>query len=249
VVKGGWGARLAGATPKERDSMPEFIGFTGQRLTMINAAHVKAVNCIDACLLDMGSKNFEIKFAKYFGSAANATGKKWGNADSSYVIGAVNAMQIATKAGTYKVKWGGFGTVNAEMKSFALENFKEYKDQQWGGSTYQGVVKALFQIVVETTEATFSAGGLFKKEKWAVVNPQPMTIYHGFFANDLWKLDDSCQVKSYLHELSHHVAGTIDVKLSDGSEAYGWQNAQRCIVEGTAAHNADNVGFFVASYG
>src|SRR5262245_30281289 len=101
--------------------MPEFIGFPEKKLTMIKETHVQAVNCIDACLLDMGSTNFEIKFAKYFGSAANTARNKWGNADSSYVIGAVNAMQIATKAGTYKVEYVTMNlqnpTANAVMQS------------------------------------------------------------------------------------------------------------------------------------
>lgn len=58
-----------------------------------------------------------------------------------------------------------------------------------------------------------------------------------------------CQVETFLHELSHHAAGTIDDKAR--GECYERQGVLRLRAAGPAraVRNAENVAFFAMEYG
>jgi hypothetical protein len=76
----------------------------------------------------------------------------------------------------------------------------------------------------------------------------PMKLGPNFFAMDRISLTEQSQIETFLHELSHHAAGTIDDKV--GGECYTMTGVMRLKGLGPlrATRNAENVGFFLTRY-
>ncbi len=75
----------------------------------------------------------------------------------------------------------------------------------------------------------------------------PMTIRPQFFQLPVSSMAGQSQVETFLHELSHFAAGTIDY---NPPACYDIVGANFCISQGitVAVRNAENVGFFIHSY-
>lgn len=85
-------------------------------------------------------------------------------------------------------------------------------------------------------------------KNWLETNPaMPMTIRPQFFDMPFISDRDQSQVETFLHELSHFAAGTIDYKKP---LCYGMTGVTYCKNAGVtqAVRNAENVGFFLTSY-
>jgi len=76
----------------------------------------------------------------------------------------------------------------------------------------------------------------------------PMKLGTNFFNMTFLSLSEQSQVETFLHELSHHAAGTIDDK--NGGECYTMVGVNRLkgLGPARATRNAENVGFFLARY-
>ena len=74
-----------------------------------------------------------------------------------------------------------------------------------------------------------------------------MIIRPIFFNLPFEALNNQSQVETFLHELSHFAAGTIDYKPPRCYEMTGVNYCKSAGVE-VAVRNAENVGFFIASY-
>jgi hypothetical protein len=76
----------------------------------------------------------------------------------------------------------------------------------------------------------------------------PMRLGARFFNLPSISLSEQSQVETFLHELSHHAAATIDDK--NGGECYGWTGVTRLkgLGPARAVRNAENVGFLLARY-
>lgn len=71
-----------------------------------------------------------------------------------------------------------------------------------------------------------------------------MSLYPLFFKLPFYVVDTQCQVQSFLHELSHCAAGSVDYEAG-GINPYG---VQACISAGKAGHNAENIAMFLANF-
>ena len=76
----------------------------------------------------------------------------------------------------------------------------------------------------------------------------PMRLGDNFFSMDYISLSGQSQVETFLHELSHHAAGTIDD--TNGGPCYEMVGIRRLKGLGPtrAVRNAENVGFFCVRY-
>ncbi len=76
----------------------------------------------------------------------------------------------------------------------------------------------------------------------------PMSLGPRFFTLPEISLTEQSQVQTFLHELSHHAAATLDD--NNGGECYGLIGINRLKGLGPprAVRNAENVGFFLARY-
>jgi hypothetical protein len=82
------------------------------------------------------------------------------------------------------------------------------------------------------------------RQEGAVAARLPMRLGPNFFTMQDRELFGQSKIETFLHELSHHSAGTIDDE--DGGECYDWDGV--CRLKGLgparAVRNAENVGFF-----
>lgn len=81
-----------------------------------------------------------------------------------------------------------------------------------------------------------------------VIGAMPMKLGAPFFAMPFTSLTEQSQVQTFLHELSHHAAATIDDQ--NGGECYGQTGVTRLKGLGPerAVRNAENVGWFLVRY-
>ena len=69
----------------------------------------------------------------------------------------------------------------------------------------------------------------------------------GFFSLPFKAKDQDTQVQTLIHELSHHAANTDDEEVN-GETCYGLSGVRAARQAGKGANNADNIGYFVASF-
>jgi hypothetical protein len=81
-----------------------------------------------------------------------------------------------------------------------------------------------------------------------VADMMPMRLGDRFFAMPFKSLTEQSQVETFLHELSHHAAGTLDD--TNGGECYGTVGVNRLKGLGPlrAVRNAENVGWFCTNW-
>jgi len=72
-----------------------------------------------------------------------------------------------------------------------------------------------------------------------------LSVYPLFFDLPYKATDAQSQVQSFLHELSHCAAGTVDV---DAPKCYGMTGVDYCMKAGKSANNAENIAMFLATY-
>jgi len=212
--------------------MPTFTGFTGTNASDVNKAYKAARQGLEALVKDIaengtkvGSK-FDTQFKKYMGDpGSTAAGAKETKASLEVLVDTCKAMNAKVASVTFKVAYNGALSSNAEMLSFsAMFN-------------NAGLSSAQIQDLEDSVSFGASQRG-----------GSQMTIGPGFFANPAFAIDAQCHVESFLHELSHHAAGTIDD--TNGGECYGITGVNRLkgLGPARAVRNAENVGFFCMAW-
>lgn len=212
--------------------MPTFIGFTGTNANDVKKAHKAARQGLEALIADIyangtkaGSK-FDIQFKKYMGNPGNsvAGGKETRDA-IEVLVDTCKAMNAKVASVTFKVVYDGTLAANAEMLSFsAMFNNAGMKSAE-----------------IQDLEDSVSFGGTQR-------GGSQMTIGPNFFTNPAYAIDAQCHVESFLHELSHHAAGTIDDE--NGGACYGLAGVNRLkgLGPARAVRNAENIGFFCMAW-
>jgi hypothetical protein len=206
--------------------MPSFIGFSGTDSRNVAKAYKAARQGLESLVADIykgtgaGTK-FHIQFKKYMGNApSGAGGTKEFNSAITTLVETCKAMNAKIASFTFKVVYDANLGSNAEMLSFAIasKTASEIQDLVDGYAYAQGH------------------------------GAMPMTVGPGMFANPAWAIDAQCHVESFLHELSHHAAGTIDD--TQGGECYDLTGVNRLKAIGPtrAVRNAENVGFFCMAW-
>lgn len=209
--------------------MPSFVGFSSKQQKVLQKIHVEAVRCLEAAVSSIGDSTYMMRYSKYFGNASSSTGS-WGNSASSSVNQTINAMYVAVKENNYVVNnEGKSNSTNADMAHLTSNIGR--------GVVYEG--KAMTILEANDLARASELGG----------NKLPMGIYSRFFSKlKLFKLDKQSQIQVYLHELSHHAGGTIDVDLGGGRIAYGFEGVKQARNIGKGHLNAENFGMFLQSY-
>jgi hypothetical protein len=212
--------------------MPTFTGFTGTNATDVNKAYKAARQGLEALVKDIaengtkvGSK-FDTQFKKYMGDPGKTVaGNKETRDAIDVLVDTCKAMNAKIASVTFKVVYNSALSSNAEMLSFS-SMFNN-------ASLNSGAIQ---DLVDNYAYGTAKSGAM------------PMTIGPGFFTNPAYALDAQCHVESFLHELSHHAAGTIDD--TNGGECYGLAGVNRLkgLGPARAVRNAENVGFFCMAW-
>jgi hypothetical protein len=205
--------------------MPSFTGFSADQLTQVKSAYQTTRKTLEQIVThDLAggspSAKFRTQFKNWIGDIpARQDVHGEVNTAEDVLISTIKAMSAKVASLTFKVQYDGTMGANAKMLSFRFD---------------QGNVQDL------TDEWSFShdqRGG------------NPMTIGPAFFTLPAKSMGQQSQAQSFMHELSHHAAGTID----DGDAAnpcYGQQGVDRLKGLGPlrAVRNAENVAFFVVQF-
>lgn len=211
--------------------MPTISGCSSDEEIRLITAKQFASDCIDKALDMSYSSNdsFNQKMSKYFSGLGSAGG--WGNVTSS-VMKTINSMKIAIESNTYTISVISNQPVNKSTTNAACASWQ--MDLNSSGRL-QGTMQYSGQTVnVLEAQMDFSAKN----------GPSRMSIYPLFFDLPFFAKDTQCQVQSFLHELSHCAAGTLDV---DAPACYGMTGVKHCMKTGTSAMNAENVAMFLTS--
>lgn len=208
--------------------MPTFVGFTGRNAIDIGKAYRAARQGLEALVADIARNGtrpgtrFDIQFQRFMGNAGNtAAGARETRQAIDVLVDTVRAMNAKVASITFKVVYDPSIAENAQMLSFsAVENNA-----------------ALNSAEIQARVDKFAYG---PKQYGAM----PMLIGPQFFTLPPFAIDAQCHVQVFLHELSHHSAGTIDDE--DGGECYQLAGVNRLKALGPAraVRNAENVGFF-----
>lgn len=197
--------------------MASFENFAGGDAATINKIYKQARLGLEKCVFEKNTDMWRRHFGSVFGTASGDALKK---AEESVKKSVANMFaRIATS--TFTVKYDATLAANAEMVSFAGVSPDEITNtvDSWRASN-------------QNTATMTTEGKMIMR-----VGPAMMAM-----ANIA--LDAQCQVETFLHELSHHAAGTIDDKV--GGECYDLVGVNRLKALGPerAVRNAENIGFF-----
>lgn len=208
--------------------MPTFIGCTGTNATDIDKAYRAARQGLEALVADIArngtrrGSRFEVQLRRHMGNAGNTpSGHKQMREAIDVLVDTVRAMNAKVASITFKVVYDPSIAENAQMLSFSA---------------------------VDNNAALNSAEIQARVDKFAYGPRQygamPMLIGPQFFTLPPFAIDAQCHVQVFLHELSHHSAGTIDDE--DGGDCYELAGVNRLKALGPAraVRNAENVGFF-----
>jgi len=202
--------------------MPSFSGFSDAHLTCVKLAYQTTRSTLEKMVTkDLAgaspSAKFRTEFTKFIGDLSSKQDvRREMKKAEDLLIDTIKAMNAKVASLTFKVQFDANLDANAQMLSWKFT---------------QGNIQDLADM-------------------WSFSNSQrggsPMTIGPAFFTLPYKSLTQQSQVQSFMHELSHHAAGTID----DGSPCYGQQGVQRLKGLGPlkAVHNAENVAFFIVQW-
>lgn len=202
--------------------MSKFNNFSSTDLPKITTAYDAARKGLEALVVDMAKGTGKgTKFDTNFVKYFGTVEKEGLN----YLTEAVKAMQAKIASLTFKVYYdANYTSGNAMMSSYITrdvgtgQNFATVGDIQ----------------TLETTQ--INTGG------------SRMTIGPSCMSQVMWKQDDQCIIESFIHELSHHAAGTVDD--SNGGDCYGLSGVNRLKATKStrATRNAENVAFFCMAW-
>ena len=211
--------------------MPTISGASSDQNIRIVTAQDFARQCIDTALKTAFDDNdkFAAIAGKYFSGLGKAGG--WGNV-SSLVMKVVNSMKIALDSNTYQISIisnqpSSKSSTNAACASWQMDRNKSGRLQ--GTMQYSGETMNVLEAQMEYSKSH---------------GPSRMSIYPLFFDLPFFAKDAQCQVQSFLHELSHCAAGTLDI---DAPACYGMEGVRYCMRNGTSAMNAENIAMFLTA--
>jgi hypothetical protein len=215
--------------------MPSFTGFSDTQLTQVKSAYQTTRKTLQQIVThelpgDSPSTKFRAQFKNWIGDIP-ARQDVHGEVKSAaaVLINTIKSMNAKVASLTFKVHYDATMGANAEMLSWRFDqgNIQDLEDD------------------VSFCKKDDTTGLLVKDQRGG----SPMTIGPAFFTLPARSLDQQSQAQSFMHELSHHAAGTID----DGDAAnpcYGQQGVDRLKGLGPlrAVRNAENVAFFVVQF-
>ena len=237
--------------------MSTFTGFSGDQRRVVQEAHdlAKLVlqKFLDALITDEGMKRFMKKVPTYFGAQATRKVKKspirmiLGKSEKStttvdedsvsdwvsILLKIANSMLLEIDQNNYQVSYGGASEDNAEMGHLP--------------SNRAGMSKLAPTLHVLEHIRNYVANDVPQGEE------QPeMRIFDTFFTRPRNGLRIQSRVRIYLHELSHHAAGTRDVKRPDypDDKCYEFEGVLACAMVGPhkAVFNAESVSMFLMEF-
>ncbi len=201
--------------------MAKFEGFSARQLPKVKEMYKSARLALEEAVGDFDSANFRNLFQKWMGNAGGLNAVKSGEKALQGIIKAMNA-RIATLA--FTVSYNPNLADNAEMqhphRAGALA----------GNPSVQNVLDA-------TDSLRMQFGNIIQ-----------MVLGPAVFKMPFAEAGVQSQVETFLHELSHHAAMTVDDTV--GGECYGKTGVLRLKALGPArsVYNAENVGFFLVEY-
>lgn len=214
--------------------MPTIQGFTSAEEAALRKAHLDAKLIINAATNEAFHDNagFQGRMKKYF-SGENATGG-W-DFVTSLVMKTLSSMKLAVDSDLYRIEKApqamAPGT-NAAMCSWSQDtNADASKPAQHQGTMVHGGKR---KNVIEAQMDHVDQHGA-----------SVLTVYPLFFDLPYKAKDAQSQVQSFMHELSHCAAGTVDV---DQPKCYGMTGVDYCKKAGKSANNAENIAMFLATY-
>ena len=203
--------------------MARFIGFSADQLVVVDRIfRVVRYKLENITLNKMGSKQFRDVFGRIMGGGDLDEIK----AAEKVLEDEIRTMFKRVATFSYQVSYGdpvSMGGANASMLS--------------GQYTQSGGTGAQHTSFIEGMRGNTAPDRL------------PMKLGAPFFAMPDYDLFEQSKVETFLHELSHHAAGTIDDE--DGGNCYEWAGVNRLkgLGPARAVRNAENVGFFITWLG
>jgi len=202
--------------------MPSFTGFSTLHLSQVKLAYQTTRSTLEKIMTNdlagaSPSAKFRSEFKKFIGDVSSKQDVGGEMKKAEMLlIDTIKAMNAKVASLTFKVQFDANLTANAEMLSWRFS---------------QGNIQDLEDM---ESFSTSQRGG------------SPMTIGPKFFILPPKSLTQQSQAQSFMHELSHHAAGTID----DGNPCYGQQGVDRLKGLGPlrAVRNAENVAFFIVQW-
>jgi hypothetical protein len=198
----------------------QYIGFTGDQLSQIQRVNIEMGSALEYVLDTSFSRTdvFSRALENYFGS----DGK-----NQNAVMTVLNSMLLAFRAGTYDIKMAA-GTANAAAVTLG---------SAWGG-----------RVTVSNNPDLYHKPYIQRAQDRAQQgNKLVIEVMPKFFNLPFKAKDRQTQVETLIHELSHHAANTEDETVL-GITCYEAIGVKMAKWAGKAANNAENHGFFIASF-
>lgn len=195
--------------------MAKFLGFSAVQQTEVTRVYRACRVMLENAVQKAGTDQWRTVFSHIMGSAS---GQQLKSAEAA-LENTIKVMHLRIAGQSFDVTYEGtFTNTNADMLSGS-------HTQSGGGADHTTFIDELRQ------DGTAPAR-------------LPMRLGPNFFAMSDRELFEQSKVETFLHELSHHAAGTIDDKV--GGECYGWTGVTRLkgLGPARAVWNAENVGFF-----
>jgi hypothetical protein len=203
-------------------ALSKFNNFSASDLSKIKPAYDAARKGLESLIIDIGNGTGRgTKFDTNFV-------KYFGPVEKSsliYLTDCVKAMAAKIASLTFKVYYdANYTGGNAMMASYITRNVAT-------GQNFASV-----DDIQNLELAQTNTGG------------SRMTIGPSCLTQTMWQQDGQCIIESFLHELSHHAAGTVDD--NNGGECYGLIGVNRLKAMGSdrATRNAESVGFFCMAW-
>lgn len=211
--------------------MPIFSGCSADQTIRLQTAIQFAKQSIDDALEMAHSDNkaFNIRMGKYFSGLGSAGG--WGNV-TSLVMKTISSMKLTIDSSLYKVTVISNQPANKALTNAACASWMQ--DGNASGRMQGTMIHNNQRVNVLEAQMQFAQ----------TKGPSVLSVYPLFFGLTFLMKDSQCQVQSFLHELSHCAAGTLDV---DAPACYGIQGVRYCMGKGKSAQNAENIAMFLTS--
>jgi hypothetical protein len=206
--------------------MAKFEGFSAGDQITIQKVYKSARLGLEKCVASAGSGEWRTRFNAWMGVA---TGGDLKSAETTLQKSISNMfMRVGTVS--FKVLYDATLPANAEMTSFAGKSPEEVTNE------------------VDAFRSQNKDWNLGSGKSGTEGGMMTMRIGPALFAMPFRSLSVQSQVETFLHELSHHAAGTIDDK--NGGECYELVGVTRLkgLGPARAVRNAENVGFFCTEW-
>ncbi|MBL8436868.1 MAG: hypothetical protein JNM61_01590 [Zoogloeaceae bacterium] len=195
--------------------MAKFKGFSGPQQIVVTQIYRDARRILENAYAAAGTENWRKVFGLIMGGA---TGSALKSAEKS-LEETIKVMHMRIAGQSFDVTYEPtFTNTNADMLSGKFS-------ASGGGAMHTTFIDDL-------------------RQQGVAPDRLPMRLGPNFFTMPDRHLFEQSKVETFLHELSHHAAGTIDDSV--GGECYGWTGVTRLkgIGPARAIWNAENVAFF-----